>query len=120
MNYKCGHPAATINRLFGKIHPDRHVELLLIDQVYPTVPCYGCLKKLYEENPDHAELGFKPWHKGAAASTKAYAHFLRHLAIMTAMSCKRHIIVPRYWIRDIFGIEDNFPVTYEQKENKDG
>jgi hypothetical protein len=41
MNYKCGHPAATINRLFGKIHPDRHVELLLIDQVYPTVPCYG-------------------------------------------------------------------------------
>ena len=107
MNYSCGH-YARLDKLSGKISLNNDVQLLILEQAVSSVPCYMCLKVLYENDPIHDEPGFRQWHKGSAISSRAYAHLLRHIAIISGIECNKDSIYPRYWIEEIWGIKNEF------------
>lgn len=105
INYKCGHPASA-TFLCGKIHPDRAVELLLISQIFPTVDCYSCLKTVYS-NPNYVPIGFRSWGIYPNPTSKAYAHLLRHIALMADLKCDSDNSSTNYWIKTVFNLVSN-------------
>lgn len=107
--YKCGCYASLSNRIIGRVHDDSAVENLLLESIYPHIICYGCLKKLYNENPDYVEPGFKPWVASSGLNKRAYGHFLRSIAILCNIPCKRESIYPGYFIDTVFdlGYDEN-------------
>jgi hypothetical protein len=106
--YMCGH-YANMGNLSIMISSDTAVSELILDQALSTVMCYPCLKELYDADPAYIEPGYtKPWHKSVTTASRAYAHLLRHVAVISGLECKKDNIYPRYWIEDLWGIESKF------------
>jgi hypothetical protein len=106
--YKCGH-YANMSIIASKVDYDPAVSELILDQAVSSVLCYTCLKVLYEADPGYIETGYtKPWHKSVSIASRAYAHLLRHIAVISGLKCNKDCIYPRYWIEDIWGIESKF------------
>ena len=106
--YKCGH-YANMGNLSSLISSDTAVSELILDQALSSVLCYPCLKAIYEADTGYIEQGYtKPWHKSVTTASRAYAHLLRHIAVISGIECKKDCIYPRYWIEEIWEIESKF------------